>query len=153
MTNTQPTVSFNESDLNGKPFFTHCASNFGNFLRECLQFWEETPLVREAVEKDLRADALAAKHERQRQEQDALLESAPLWDSEEVDGLAQACSLELETGQPRMPAKMGLSLLHDKRLVRIGLFGEGPGLDNRIEHIGMHFCRERNAASGQYHDP
>ena len=106
MSNTQPSVSFNESDLNGKPLFAHCASDFGNFLRECRQFWEETPLVREAVDKDLRADALASKHERQRQGQDALLESAPLWDSEEVGGLPQACSLELETGRPRMPAKM-----------------------------------------------
>ena len=106
MLNTQPTMSFHDFHLGGKPLFTHCDSDFGNFLRECLQFWEDTPLVREAVEKDLRVDALASKHERRLQERDALLESTRLWDCEEAEGLPQACSMELQTGRPRMPAKM-----------------------------------------------
>ena len=59
MSNTQPTVSIHDFTLNDRALLTHCASDFGNFPRECLQFWEETALVREAVDKDLRADALA----------------------------------------------------------------------------------------------
>ncbi len=86
-------MGIKESDLNGKPFSTHCASDFGNFPRECLQFPEETPLAREAVEKDPLGDALSAKHERRRQGQDALLESSRLWDFKGKNGLVTALIL------------------------------------------------------------
>lgn len=91
----------------GKLFFTPRDSDFGAFVLESLDFWAGCPEIRLAVEADLRADALARKHLRERDRQFFLARTPMLpWEKEEVSSEPSACALELLTGRPRMAAEL-----------------------------------------------
>lgn len=81
-------------------------SDFGDFLRETFDFWNKCEPVRKAVESDLRAAALWAKHERERKKQGLLTETLPLASLDLDFAEPAVCALELSTGRPRMPSKL-----------------------------------------------
>ena len=87
-----------------KLFPTPANSDFHAFVVESLDLWAQCPEVRAAVEADLRADALARKHSRERDRQFHFAQTLPLPWAGEAEPVG--CSLELSPGRPRMSAEL-----------------------------------------------
>lgn len=86
----------------GKLFAEAIRSNFGDFVREVVHFYNQNPEIGDLIRRDQLAAALASKHDRSRRANDELLASLPLEGLEDAD--LSACSLDLKTGRPRMDA-------------------------------------------------
>lgn len=92
--------------LDGKPVFTQVRSNFSQFLSECLNFWDSTPAARAAFADDLHTSALIDKRQRTLERMDAQGNTPALPGLEQLACGDIPCSLTLETGRPRMSAKL-----------------------------------------------
>jgi len=89
-----------------KLFHPVVKSDFGDFLHEILNFWDQTPSIRADFEADLRAAALESKHMRARQQEELPEEVLLLEGLGYRDNGPVACSMDLSVGRPRMPAKL-----------------------------------------------
>jgi len=97
---TRPNENVIDFATEGRLFSEAISSDFGDFVRESVDFYHRHPRIEEMILADQRAAALSAKHERAREENDRLLETLSLEGFEGVD--LAGCSLELGVGRPRM---------------------------------------------------
>ena len=93
----QNTVDFN---AHGKLFSEAISSDFGDFVRESVDFYDRHGQIGEMILADQKADGLRKKHERAREWNDQMLGTRPMEGFEDCD--LAGCSLELGTGRPRM---------------------------------------------------
>ena len=101
MTNdTRPDDNLIHFAAEGKLFSEAISSDFGDFVRESVDFYHRHPEIEAMILADQRTAALAGKHERARRENDQLLEGMSFEWFEESD--LTGCSLELGVGRPRM---------------------------------------------------
>ena len=101
--NMRPDSNITDFSAEGKLFPEPIASDFGDFVRYAADFYDRHPEIEARIRADQRAAALADKHERARVRNDELLRGEALFGRETIgDGDLVACSLELETGCPRM---------------------------------------------------
>lgn len=96
---TRPSSNSLEFPIEDKLFPDPIRSDFGDFVRKAVDFFHRRPKIGERIVADQRASALEKKHKRARFRNDELARNLSLF-GEEVD--LTACSLELETGRPRM---------------------------------------------------
>lgn len=123
---TRPEDNLVNFATEGKLFPEAISSDFGNFVRESVDFYHRHPEIGGKILADQRAAALAANHERARRRNDQMLETLPL-KGLAGDGDLTGCSLELGAGRPRMNPLVVFVLL----LLR-GLLG-GPCSKNARE--------------------
>lgn len=106
---TRPDETLIKFPTEGKLFSEAISSDFGDFVRESVNFYHRHPEIEAMILADQRAAALSGKHERARRENDQLLEGMSFEWFEDCD--LAGCSLELGVGRPRMKPLVVLVLL------------------------------------------
>jgi len=96
----QPEENLVEFTAQGKLFSEAISSDFGDFVRESVNFFHRHDEIGEMILSDQVADGLRKKHERARERNDQMLGTQPMEGFEDCD--LAGCSLELGTGRPRM---------------------------------------------------
>lgn len=98
---TRPTCTFFDFPGDDKLFPTPHASDFGDFVRECVDFYHRHPEIERMILEDQRRHALEAKHRRARAANDQWVATLPLKGFEDLDADLGACSVQLGVGRPR----------------------------------------------------
>jgi hypothetical protein len=96
----QPEEKLVDFTAHGKLFSEAISSDFGDFVRESVDFYHRHDQIGEMILADQQADGLRKKHERARERNDQMLGTRPMEGFEDCD--LAGCSLELGTGRPRM---------------------------------------------------
>jgi len=97
----RPTCTFFDFPGDDKLFPTPHASDFDDFVRECVDFYHRHPEIERMILEDQRRHALEAKHQRARATNDEWVATLPLEGFEDLDADLGACSVQLGVGRPR----------------------------------------------------